>query len=155
MIARIVEQTKPMLGEKGQYGYVRQAEEKPRRSKRKKRSPEPLQDVDDLVSVPPTPGPSGHQHMQQVDPSQVNPYNPYAISLTDAGNTYPAVMPEPSAAPLDQSAVKTSPDEEEMDEEGTEWAVRIGNAAPPAWAKRKATDDDHEDGVNKRQRVEK
>lgn len=36
-IAQIVEEKKPAMGEKGQYGYVRQPEVKPKRNRRKSR----------------------------------------------------------------------------------------------------------------------
>ncbi|KZT30355.1 hypothetical protein NEOLEDRAFT_1173797 [Neolentinus lepideus HHB14362 ss-1] len=42
MIAAIVAETKPALGEKGQYGYVRMPEEKPKRNRRKTRNPAEL-----------------------------------------------------------------------------------------------------------------
>lgn len=63
-------------------------------------------------------------------------------NLADVGSAYSAILPAPSILPIDRSAIRKSPAEEEMDDtEEPEWAVRVGNAPPPPWAKRKATDD--------------
>ena len=48
-----------------------------------------------------------------------------------------------------------SPAEEEMEDDEAEWAVRVGNAPPPVWAKRAGEEDGLENGVSKRQRTER
>jgi hypothetical protein len=57
-----------------------------------------------------------------------------------------------TSAPLDHTTARKSPDEEEMDEEEGEWAVRVGDAHPPAWGKRKASEEVEQGNVNKRAR---
>ncbi|KAF7320262.1 Myb-DNA-bind-2 domain-containing protein [Mycena kentingensis (nom. inval.)] len=100
-IAKIVAETKPLPGEKGQLGYVRkkEPEEKPKRTRKKRTAAE-----------------------------------------AEAGSSQTPPSSQPSA---------------DVDEED-EWAVRIGNDAPPAWAhaeaKRKASAE-REAPVTKRPRT--
>ncbi|KAF8167949.1 hypothetical protein B0H34DRAFT_38868 [Crassisporium funariophilum] len=149
-IARIVEQKKPAPGEKGQYGYVRQAEEKPRRSRRKKvKAPENAHEeytmeVNGLGAL--HAGPSEVHSMDlaaMVGPEQLHHPVSSLHDLADVGGAYSAILPARSSVPLDRSMIRRSPAEEEMDDvdERAEWAVRIGNASPPPWGKRKATDE--------------
>ncbi len=60
----------------------------------------------------------------------------------------------PGPVPIDRQleTATTGPNarEEEM-EDDEEWQIREGNAPPPAWAKRKADEDDR--GSNKRSRT--
>ncbi|KAF9535872.1 hypothetical protein CPB83DRAFT_40638 [Crepidotus variabilis] len=151
IIASIVEQTRPQPGEKGQYGYVRQPEEKPKRNrKRKARSTEELQQLshqEEFVQhLEPQLGslstPGSSQLLVTVDPSQMNsqslPHIPTPMpSLQDIADAeaYAALMPGPSSIPLVRADTRRSPDEEELDEDSSQWAVRVGNAPPPAWAK--------------------
>ncbi|KAF8973716.1 hypothetical protein BDZ97DRAFT_388268 [Flammula alnicola] len=164
IIAGVVDQKKPSPGEKGQYGYVRQAEEKPKRTRKKKvkaidQPPQPEEfanDVNGIVALP-----AGPNHIPPMDPSGMDaPHHfQHAMAslhgLADVGNAYSAILPAPSSVPLDRSTIRKSPAEEEMDdtEEGTEWAVRVGNASPPAWGKRKATDEGNPD-KDKRPRLQ-
>jgi len=154
MIAAIVQQKKPVQGEKGQYGYVRRAEEKPRKSRKKlSRNPEPLNTEEefigsmenrgeglpgmaDIISVP---GVSGIRGMPDMSDS----------NIYSTVNRLHAVGP----GPLDRPAMNAAPAEEEMDEtdEGSQWEIRIGNDAPPQWAKRKA--EEAEEDSLKRQRT--
>ena len=73
-------------------------------------------------------------------------------NIASAGGVFSTILPTSSPVPLDLSTVRKSPNEEEMEkaEEGPEWAVRVGDAPPPAWGKRKASDDERD--VNKKGR---
>jgi len=65
-------------------------------------------------------------------------------------------MSAPVGGPLDHSAARNSPAEEEMDdmEEGSEWAVKVGSDGPPEWAKRKAIEEEvEEENPMKRQKT--
>ncbi|KAF8807554.1 hypothetical protein BYT27DRAFT_7189632 [Phlegmacium glaucopus] len=155
IIASIVEQKKPAPGEKGQYGYVRQAEEKPKRTRKKR-----VKAAEQPGEFPPDASvmailPSGSSSLQMGPPLLRGPEHHYAMASLQniAVGAYPTILPAPSAMPLDRSTVRKTPDEEEMEdaEESSEWAVRVGDAPPPAWGKRKASDDDETD-VNKRAR---
>jgi hypothetical protein len=75
--------------------------------------------------------------------------------MPEVAGMYPHILPVPESGPLDRSAVRKSPAEEEMDdvEEGSEWAVKVGTAPPPIWGKRKASeeaDEAHEGNSNKK-----
>lgn len=147
IISRIVDEKKPIQGEKGQYGYVRQPEEKPKRIRKKKANC-----VDELL----TPG-----EYRSDSPTATTPGNLSA----DASNTLAGLHTMPvrdSGSPLPKAHLAhqaNAAEEEETsteDEDSSEWAVRIGNAPPPAWAtaaKRKASDDGNSD-AEKRPRSE-
>jgi hypothetical protein len=139
-----------MQGEKGQYGYVRQAEEKPKRSRKKKAKnteqtstavDEEYPGIDGLI------GPMGV--LRGMVPISLQ--GPNFQVPTDLQNSLP-VQPLLVSTPLDSSASRKSPPEEEMDEEGSEWTVKVGNAQPPVWGKRKASEEDDREGANKRMR---
>ena len=70
--------------------------------------------------------------------------------LAVVGNPYGGILTTPPV-PLDSSATRNSPIEEELEDE--EWAVRIGDESPPTWGKRKAQDEDS-DAQNKRVRLQ-
>ena len=146
VIAAIVDRKKPAQGEKGQYGYVRKPEEKVKKS-RKKRSrnvalsgtvPETVYDEDYIG------GPIAAAVMEPIalPPPRGGTLIPFALQH----------MPTVGGGPLDLSVVRESPAEEEMDdtEESAEWQIRIGKDEPPAWAKRKATEEISDDGSNKK-----
>jgi hypothetical protein len=163
MIQAIVEQKKPTLGEKGQYGYVRKPEEKPKRSRKRK--------DDGPGAVPPNdddflqPGPS-HQlamamHMSLaaqderphpgmlVSPVPVDPYpqgHPHLHNLP----AHLSQIQAPTDGPVGL-AVRKSADGEKMEDEEAEWDVKVGNDPPPLWGKRKIGEDPPENG--KRARV--
>ena len=154
-----MEQKKPQPGEKGQYGYVRQAEEKQKRSNKKKkgktedeyRAPEEY-NISSMIGIP-VPGPG--QLPPGIHPTGlgVPTFHPSMASLRHlavVGNPYAGILPTPSV-PLDNSTTRNSPIEEELEDE--EWAVRIGNESPPTWGKRKAQDEDS-DAQNKRVRLQ-
>ena len=130
LITSIVEQKKPLPGEKGQIGYVRQAEQKPKRSRKKRvKHEEPLDALEELV-----PSVSlGHSQAPGIEGEDLHSFN----QIQQGGASY---SQPPADNLLDHSTMGRTINEEEMDEEGTEWMVRIGNAEPPAWAKRKAPD---------------
>lgn len=120
MITAIVDQKKPAHGEKGQYCYVRQAEEKTRRTRKKRTKPvgESLQGDH-----------AGGQITGSMD--------------CNANTTVPIIMFTPdqlSSEPRASTHARQSPDEEEMadDEESEEWRIRVGSQSPPPWGKRKA-----------------
>lgn len=150
-----MEQKKPLPGEKGQYGYVRQAEEKPKRTRKKKiQAIEQIshaQEFDGMNGIPPHPAGVNHLPPMEVSGMGTMDHLHHAMvalqDLSDVGNDYSTILPTPSSVPLDRSTIRNSPAEEEMDdmEEGTEWAVRIGDSSPPTWGKRKAVDEGYQD----------
>jgi hypothetical protein len=156
IIARIVEQKRPAPGDKGQYGYVRQAEEKPKRSRKKrvKAAEQPMNPDEfpanaSVMTILPT-GPI------QMDPTMLPaPEHHYSMlqDIAGVGGAYSNILPAPSTVPLDRATVRESANEEEMEdaEDSPEWAVRVGDAPPPSWGKRKASDDGEKD-VNKKGR---
>jgi len=171
MIQAIVEQKKPTLGEKGQYGYVRKPEEKPKRSRKRK--------DDGPGAVPPNdddflqPGPShqlamamhmslaaqdGHPHPGMlVPPVPVDPYpqgHPHLHNLPAHVSQIQAPTDGPVGLGVTQNnvvAVRKNADEEKMEDEEAEWDVKVGNDPPPLWGKRKIGEDLPENG--KRARV--
>jgi len=151
----MVDEKKPLQGEKGQYGYVRQAEEKPKRSRKKrtKNVEPPPADVDQyaavegLVGLPAIPMP-GLAGLMPIENERVEiPELPDSHNVT---TMFPKLAS--SSAPLDHTTVRKSPAEEEMDEEESEWVVRVGDAQPPAWGKRKASEEAEEWNRSKRAR---
>jgi len=76
---------------------------------------------------------------------------PSLQDIAVVGGAYPTILPAPSAVSLNRSTVRKSPDEEEMEdaEESPEWAVRVGDAPPPAWGKRKASGDGETDAIKR------
>ena len=131
---------------------MRQAEEKPRRRKKRSKVEQPMNPgefpVNASVMTILPPGPSN----MQMDPTMPRaPEHHYTMlpdmpDIAGVGGAYSDIL---SAPPT----VRKSPDEEEMEdgEDSPEWAVRIGDAPPPSWGKRKASDDDEKD-VNKKGR---
>ena len=162
MIAAIVEQKKPAQGEKGQYGYVRQAEAKPKRGRRK-RVGRNQDATDDEFGDHDMPMPMPVVYAIPMDASY-GPVGPHQLAYgpLPPGMTLPMPAPPPhggmhapGSGPLDGSSVRKSPAEEEMDdgEEDPDFvAVRVGNAPPPPWGKRKTTEELEGDGPNKRQK---
>ncbi|KAI5897677.1 uncharacterized protein SCHCODRAFT_02696332 [Schizophyllum commune H4-8] len=182
VIESIVEHKKPMLGEKGQYGYVRVDEPKepkptPKpRSKRKRArkdsTPEPSQNDGAyggpvMLSPPnarmasrppsgPTRAPSGPPRSQPAPaPPQPPPSQPGPAH-------HAATQPAPRAAtqPAPRAAVqppkrKATDIVDELDSE-SQWQIRIGDEPPPTWARPRDEDDDElakEQSPTKRQRI--
>ncbi|KAK0208595.1 hypothetical protein DFS33DRAFT_458970 [Desarmillaria ectypa] len=138
MISAIVAETKPTLGEKGQYGYVRQPE---RRKRSRKGVPKDEEFDEELHTDRPLSG-----KMETVPDSQpiAGPSN---IAFPHLG---PAI--DAQGEPGIMSAVRGGPTEEELGETEGDWAVRVGDAPPPSWAKRRASTDLHDEQHSKKQR---
>lgn len=130
MIATIVDQKKPAHGEKGQYGYVRQAEEKTRRTRKKRTKP-----VDESLHA-------DHAERQITGCIDGNTNTSVPIILF----TPDQISSEPQAS-MSEIHARQSPGEEEMadGEESEEWRVRVGNQSPPPWGKRKTDDEGNEE----------
>jgi hypothetical protein len=82
--------------------------------------------------------------------------HPIALPPPRGGTIIPFPLQDMTSAgggPLDLANIRKSPAEEMDDaEESAEWQIRIGNDEPPAWAKRKATEMEEEEGSSKRSR---
>lgn len=159
-IAEIVDQKKPAHGEKGQYGYVRKPEEKPKRVRKRGRkdsdvpgananggggeaSTSMVQEMDTFgVPVPVAlPGVAG------VLSAVGGPNDAFNGLIYSHGST--SVLPLVSQSTvangrLDAAAARQSATEEEMEDDEVEWQIREGNSPPPPWAKRKTDDDERE-----------
>lgn len=140
MIAVIVEQKKPAHGEKGQYGYVRKTEERPKRgsrktSRHKKGSGEPAED--------------SFQSEEKV----IGDING-RMTNTPPIIIFPSTQFEGESRPSTSTIPRRSPDEEEMEdgEDSEEWQIRIGSERPPSWVKRKSSDEQEEPPAAKRAR---
>ncbi|KAI9462390.1 hypothetical protein BJY52DRAFT_145185 [Lactarius psammicola] len=168
LIQAIVEQKKPSLGEKGQYGYVRKPEEKPKRSRRRKDDglgAGPSNDDDFLQAGPPHPmAMAMHVSLSAQDghPHPGIPVPPVPVDIYQHPSTHPHLhgvshhinrISTPASSSMGLGViqdgvvvVRESPAEEEMEDEEGEWEVRVGNDPPPLWGKRKAGEDPKENG---------
>ncbi|KAF9068062.1 hypothetical protein BDP27DRAFT_1383750 [Rhodocollybia butyracea] len=126
LIDNVVSTTKPTPGEKWQYGYVRQGDEKPPRKKRRRVS-------------------KSEGSQQQQEPQQQSQLLPeFIVGSSGAGKEH--IHPDP-AAHLSQ-AFPESPALGQLagilrlgPEEDQDWSIRVGNDLPPAWAKPKDLED--------------
>lgn len=169
-IAEIVDLKKPALGEKGQYGYVRKPEEKPKRVRKKARP-----NSNGTVAA----GPSEIHHPEMEGfpvplPVAIPGMTGVLHAVGGPNDGYPGMggmiytpAPPPvyhphhhqhvavqSAAQFDAAAARQNAPEEEMEDDDSEWQIREGNAPPPPWAKRRIDDtDDQAAGPSKRQRT--
>ncbi|KAI0361744.1 hypothetical protein OH77DRAFT_1585799 [Trametes cingulata] len=178
-IAEIVEQKKPAHGEKGQYGYVRKPEEKPKRTRKKARqssanNADATAVADGTVLTngngntevaTPLPGPSGVHSMDTYSMPMPVPLSTMSGVMGPVGGAsdgFNPVMYQPPAPVFQHMSVPTpgtmtaeiarqNAREEEMEDDEVEWQIREGNAPPPPWAKRKP--EDEPDEPNKRQRI--
>jgi hypothetical protein len=124
LIEQLVERNQPLQGENGQYGYVRQPEKRARRKRDLKQ--------DDAA-----------QAGRMTDPASSNGTEVSPSQDCAPGN---AASGEPSQA--------TEPNqtfEDEMDD--PEWAIRVGQAPPPIWAKRKAGSEADDIRAGKKPRI--
>ncbi|KAH7921799.1 hypothetical protein BV22DRAFT_1038227 [Leucogyrophana mollusca] len=138
MIAAIVDQKKPAHGEKGQYGYVRRAEEKPKRVRKKRgKTAEESKRPDEGFIV--TFDSTSHDSMPIIMPTAISSQVGHFVN-----------PPGPLEASTSAIPIRRSPAEEEMEdgEESEEWVVRVSDEPPPPWGKRKASEED--EGPNKR-----
>jgi hypothetical protein len=153
LIAQVVDEKKPAQGEKGQYGYVRQAEEKPKRSRKKrvKNTERPPANVDQYAAVE---GLVGLPTMSMTGLADSVPADGRETELPDAPgpDNVATLFRSTLASPLDHTVIRKSPAEEEMDDDEGEWTVRVGDAQPPAWGKRKASEEVDNGNGNKRTR---
>ncbi|EIN13496.1 hypothetical protein PUNSTDRAFT_117254 [Punctularia strigosozonata HHB-11173 SS5] len=151
-ISFIVQERKPLVGEKGQYAFVRQPEEKPKRTRKKtaKVEDQPHQPFDPELGQ--QPGPSHFQqgavddhHAQLMQGAYIPPAMPYPYP--------PPPMAFPIGGPMDPSTPRKPAEREEVEDpdDSAEWQIREGNEPPPAWAKRKAEEEEAE--PNKRPRT--
>ncbi|KAI0374278.1 hypothetical protein BV20DRAFT_1033136 [Pilatotrama ljubarskyi] len=175
-IAEIVEQKKPAHGEKGQYGYVRKPEEKPKRSRKKARQSSAT-NADSAAAVDgpvltngngtaelstPVPGPSGVHSMETYSMPMPVPLTPGMNGVMGPvggpSDGFTPVMYQPPApvfqhmtvpapGPMSAEIARQNAREEEMEDDEVEWQIREGNAPPPPWVKRKP--DDEPDEPNK------
>ncbi|KAI0639298.1 hypothetical protein C8Q77DRAFT_1046095 [Trametes polyzona] len=172
-ISEIVEEKKPAHGEKGQYGYVRAPEEKPKRTRKKSRNTAASNGIVDMNGEPfgapvdgatPVPGPSGLHSMETY--SVPMPPLPAMTGVMGqvggpADSFNPVVyqppapvfqhMSVPTPGPISAEIARQNAREEEMEDDEVEWQIREGTGPPPAWAKRKLADEEEE--PSKRQRT--
>ncbi|KAG1826127.1 uncharacterized protein BJ212DRAFT_1318173 [Suillus subaureus] len=129
MIAQIVDQKKPIPGEQGQYGYVRQDEEKNKRPRRKRAKPA-----------------EQNLHKEEMIIGGIN----------GNGAEVPVIVfdasPVDSGPSTSRAFVRSTPAEEELEdgEDSEEWAVRVGNEPPPKWGKRPASEESEAQHPRKR-----
>ncbi|PCH33547.1 hypothetical protein WOLCODRAFT_86832 [Wolfiporia cocos MD-104 SS10] len=166
LITEIVGQRKPAHGEKGQYGYVRVPEERPKRI-RSRRAPRPegeiveapvirteqeerehleqqqrqeQQELQELENFAAIPMPSGVGVMQAVGgPAGLNGVPVNGVNVIMYPGPPSAFPPQVNGAPINPAEARQIATEEEMEDEEGEWQVREGDpeAPQPAWAKRK------------------
>ncbi|KAI0793402.1 hypothetical protein C8Q75DRAFT_848771 [Abortiporus biennis] len=158
-IGQIVEQKKPAHGEKGQYGYVRKPEEKPKRSRKKVKGNGPLEDEAGPsnfalpMSLHPPPS------MIVSHPHPPPPGYPTVLYPPPPSGSLPPYRPIPPTQPSVNGVMQNRPSgsnssapAQELEDDESEWQIRIGNAPPPAWAKRKGESEEAEPS-NKRKRT--
>ncbi|KAH9857881.1 hypothetical protein C2E23DRAFT_719290 [Lenzites betulinus] len=158
-IQEIVEQKKPAHGEKGQYGYVRKPEEKPKRTRKKSRN----STANDGSA--PVPGPSGVHSLETYSMPMPVPLPPMTGVMGPVGGPEdgfnPVVYQPPAPVfqhmsvptpgpPMTAAMARQNAREEEVEDDEVDWQIREGNAPTPAWAKRKI---DEEEEPSKRQRT--
>ncbi|KAJ7169693.1 hypothetical protein C8R46DRAFT_1089683 [Mycena filopes] len=136
LIATIVAQKKPVPGEKGQYGYVRQPEEKQKKPRKKKTKNQDSSYLEEEFLVA-----SSSMEGMGVFPGTTPTQGLGEMQLPIAGGMQLPAMYNNGVPVAGPSVVNPVRAEEEMDEDGSEWAVRVGNSPPPLWGKRRASED--------------
>ncbi|TFK30582.1 hypothetical protein FA15DRAFT_662576 [Coprinopsis marcescibilis] len=134
-ISAIVEQKQPLLGEKGQYGYVRQPEEKAKRTRKKRK----LEQMGEASFTNPGDGSIALPNMTMggehpVDPLRLPVPPGFPNIPPHPGMVYPPLLPVASTSAVLQRPDHSKSPEEVEENEDAEWAIRVGNAPPPAWA---------------------
>ncbi|TCD66382.1 hypothetical protein EIP91_001431 [Steccherinum ochraceum] len=151
-IAQVVEEKKPAMGEKGQYGYIRQPEAKPKRNRRKSRKgddDEGLAEPSNLEQEIPIPVPAVYQQ----PPADVQDAQPATYPALLYPSTFQMAQSQAASGSLpiaknvlDPILARQNAQEQEMEdgEEDGEWAIKVGDAPPPAWAKRRREHEEEE-----------
>ncbi|KAJ6509341.1 hypothetical protein C8R47DRAFT_1098372 [Mycena vitilis] len=143
LISAIVEQKKPTLGDKGQYGYVRQAEEKQKKQRKSKKKKNASTVEEEFLA-----GSSKLEGMgvfsvpgleELPDPDDLGEL-PLGMVLAGTPGVVAPARPMPSST-AGAGPSRSSPAEEEMDEDEGQWAIRVGTSPPPLWGKRRATEE--------------
>jgi len=148
MISGIVQERSISSGETGQVNYIRKPESKPRKTRKRSSKGGEGEMIQDSPSA------TEEEEMRRIATMMAlqsgQPPIPWLIPM---GGQIPGMPPPPSegSSHMQQPPPPAQPAEEE-DDEGPEWQVRIGNAPPPAWGKRKA-DEDLEGEAAKRARA--
>ncbi|KAK7064384.1 hypothetical protein R3P38DRAFT_3383000 [Favolaschia claudopus] len=140
LIALIVDQKKPAQGEKGQYGYVRQPEEKPKKRKRKSKNKEVSYLDDEFIVGSSKMEGMGMGMFQGTAPLPLQALGEMEVQLPGAIPQLPGIVFEGTPAGPSMTTIPDARPAEEEDD-GSEWAVRVGNSPPPAWGKRRASAD--------------
>ncbi|KAJ7655013.1 hypothetical protein DFH06DRAFT_993182 [Mycena polygramma] len=127
LISAIVAQKKPTLGDKGQYGYVRQAEEKQKKQRKSKKKKNASTVEEEFLA-----GSSKLEGMgvfsvpgleELPDPDDMGELPLGMVLAGTPGVVAPArAMPSSTAG---AGPSRSSPAEEEMDEDESEWAVGL------------------------------
>lgn len=135
-----MDETRPAPGEKGQYGYVRQAEAKSKKTRRKRGNTNENNLIQGQYVEPRDIGAIGPMPMIYAIPMDEH-YNP-GIHAPIQSLPMPAPPPPSSSihAPADAASVRRSPAEEEMEEDPDFVNVRVGTEPPPLWGKRKVSE---------------
>lgn len=147
-ISEIVSRVKPAVGEKGQYGYVRKPEEKPKRSNKKKTRQDTeeaaeLSNTDEVeFLLQPVPVPHSANDSTGIEGDLTPPGQFGGFQQSAEG----ASIESEAAVPPDVEAARRNATEEEDDD--SEWQIRVGDNTQPGWAKRKA--EEEEEGSRKR-----
>ena len=153
-INRYVDEKKPAPGEKGQYGYVRQAEASPKKTRRKRRGATENNLNQGQYGEPHDMGAIGAMPMVYAVPMDEH-YNHPEIHAPIQPLPMPVPPPSssiraPGGGPLDPVPVRRSPAEEEMEEDPDFANVRVGIEPPPLWGKRKVSEELKSDDSRKR-----
>ena len=144
-ITEIVSRVKPMIGEKGQYGYVRKPEDKPKRGKKKTSRQDTEEPVENAINTEaeflaqPVPERTGIE-------GDLAPPGQFGGFQQDAGSSGARSTPDGAGVPMDVEAARRTETEEEDDE--ADFPMRAGSDSQTGWVKRKA--EEEEEGSRKR-----
>ncbi|KIK71132.1 hypothetical protein GYMLUDRAFT_33264 [Collybiopsis luxurians FD-317 M1] len=133
IIDNIVTTTKPNQGEKWQYGYVRQDDDRPKKKRRRLSKPEEERQ----------PQPQPQEFVVGSSGTGKEPVHPDFDPVTQAMATNPSLGQLAGILRLASTADMNTVDN---GEDG--WRIRVGSDLPPAWAKPKNADDLGEEHVS-------
>lgn len=141
-IANIVSQRPVIPGEKGQYGYVRLVEDRGKKPKKASKPGTPI-----LLDLH---GASGSTY------SSVQTSASAAGELMYSSLTTAYSAPPQSASIMIDNASRTATlTSLQESQEGSEWAIRIGDAPPPTWSKKRSlSQEDTLEDDHKRKRID-